>query len=906
MANPHSVDGAEPRQNAACVDDVLITDELARRGQRPPDYAAEARALEQLAQEMATNPSGVLQKVADLTMELTRADSAVISILEGEDEDGVFRWHATAGKFAPNLNWTMPRKASPCCTALARNKVLLFNEAERFFPALRGVQPRIYENLLVPWHADGKPVGTLWAIGHTAEHRFDAEDARILHELSRFAAAAWRLVQARERAELSLSDDASIRREGDLRITTAELQRRIAIAERSGADVDEARRAAANVLEDSLDAQRRAEQLNRELEQEIAERKRAEEGLHTGERRYRILFDSVPVAVYSTDAEGVIQEFNRRAVELWGRAPGKKEKFCGSFKLFYGDGRPMAREECPMARVLRGEELAPSDCEITIEHEDGTRNDVIVRPTVLRNAQGEISGAINCLHDISERKGAEERLRSTEERFRQFAENSADLFWIVNAHTRGIEYVNPIYERMWGESREAVIGDINRWSELVHPADRQKAAAVTMRLLAGETVTVEYRIVRPNDRAVRWIRDTGFPIPDAKGKIQRIAGVAQDITDERRRAEALRESEERYRLLVDGARDYAIFMMNPSNEIVYWSAGAERVFGWSAEEAVGESGELVFTPEDRAVEQEEKEIETALREGCASDRRWHIRKDGTRIWVDGVMRRLDDEQTGALRGFAKVARDASEQRKAEEDLRKAHRDLEKRVRERTAELQDRNQQLHQEMQRRQMLEKDILRITERERARISEDLHDSLCQELTATAFLLKSRAKAIAPQSKAASDSLIEAAATVNANAGFARDLARGLHPFELGSAGLPSALRELCSRTAESINCRCDCPRSLRLDENVAVNLFRIAQEAVTNSVKHAKANEIVISLERTNGEIVLTVSDDGEGKRVRGRGLGMNIMKYRASAAGGTLDVDSARGRGTTVTCRVPVKH
>ena len=104
--------------------------------------------------------------------------------------------------------------------------------------------------------------------------------------------------------------------------------------------------------------------------------------------------------------------------------------------------------------------------------------------------------------------------------------------------------------------------------------------------------------LRDNDCIVSWI------------------GSATDIHDLKQAEAGRRESEERYRLMVDGARDYAIFMMNPSNEIVYWSAGAERVFGWSAAEAVGQSGEIVFTPEDRQREQEEKEIETALQKAA--------------------------------------------------------------------------------------------------------------------------------------------------------------------------------------------------------------------------------------------------------------------------------------------------
>jgi signal transduction histidine kinase len=215
--------------------------------------------------------------------------------------------------------------------------------------------------------------------------------------------------------------------------------------------------------------------------------------------------------------------------------------------------------------------------------------------------------------------------------------------------------------------------------------------------------------------------------------------------------------------------------------------------------------------------------------------------------------------------------------------------------------------LRQEMQQRLMLEKQILLITEQERARISHDLHDTLCQELTATALLLKSRAQAIERQSKAAGDSLAEAAETVSANAQMARDLARGLHPMDIGASGLPSALRELCSRMSGDVSCSCHCPRSVRIDHAVAVNLYRIAQEAVTNSLRHANASEITISLERNNGAIVLTVSDDGYAKRRRGGpGFGTLIMKYRAHAIGAILKIGSMKPRGTTVTCCVPRKR
>ena len=295
--------------------------------------------------------------------------------------------------------------------------------------------------------------------------------------------------------------------------------------------------------------------------------------------------------------------------------------------------------------------------------------------------------------------------------------------------------------------------------------------------------------------SVRWIRDTGFPIRNEAGEVYRVAGVAQDVTEDKEREEASRRSEERFRLLVEGTPDYAMFLLDQQNRITYWSSGAERVFGWSAAEAIGRDGHLIFTPEDRANKQEEKELAEALRNGFAPDRRWHLRKDGRRIWVDGVMRRLDADD-GSVRGFAKIARDASDQRAIEDALRQARDELEQRVVERTKDLTRTNKELERAMGQRQELEKELLAISEREKRRIGEDLHDSVCQELTATALFLKSSATKLASESPAAAKTLNESAQIVNRNVGLARDLARGLQPAELKGDGIEP--RAACARGA------------------------------------------------------------------------------------------------------------
>lgn len=500
-----------------------------------------------------------------------------------------------------------------------------------------------------------------------------------------------------------------------------------------------------------------------------------------GDLRYRTLFNLVPVAVYSTDAEGVIQEYNRRAVELWGRQPKPAERFCGSFKIFYPDGSPMPHDKCPMARVLHGEELRAEDCEIVVEQPDGARKNVLVAPRAVRNERGEIRGAINCLHDITERK------------------------------------------RIAAESRA---------------------------------------------------------------------------------------SEERFRLLVEGARDYAMFLLDRDSVITFWSSGAERVFGWSEREAIGQSGSMIFTPEDRRKGEVEKEIETARRDGRAVDRRFHLRKDGSRLWTDGVLMRIDDEK-GQLTGFAKVARDATDQRRIEDELAHARDEMEQRVVERTRELLAMNNELERTMADRQQLERELLEISEREKRRIGEDLHDMICQELSATALFLKSTAQQIAGDSAAAAKTLEESAQTVNRNVVIARELARGLQAVELTASGLKNALRDLAAGACDNsgIKCHVKIARGVHVpDDTVALHLYRIAQEAVTNAVKHSGAKNILISLDRNKTQTCVSVQDDGKGfvARKRGKGLGLHMMRYRANSLGGELKIERRRMGGMEITCVIPVRR
>jgi signal transduction histidine kinase/ActR/RegA family two-component response regulator len=199
------------------LESVIITAELSRRASRPPDYQGENRMLVSLMHDMMRSPEAILHSLAQATLTSCKAGSAGISLIE---EDGrISRWHALVGELAAHLWSTTPRSFSPCGTVVDRNSVQLFSLPERHFRYFSAVKPLIVEALLIPFGAQGKPVGTIWAVTHDEQRHFDAEDARLIDNLGKFAAAAYQL-----RASLAVAEDASRRKDEFLAVLSHELR----------------------------------------------------------------------------------------------------------------------------------------------------------------------------------------------------------------------------------------------------------------------------------------------------------------------------------------------------------------------------------------------------------------------------------------------------------------------------------------------------------------------------------------------------------------------------------------------------------------------------------------------------------------------------------------------------------
>ncbi|HEX9047506.1 MAG TPA: response regulator, partial [Verrucomicrobiae bacterium] len=265
----------------------------------------------------------------------------------------------------------------------------------------------------------------------------------------------------------------------------------------------------------------------------------------------------------------------------------------------------------------------------------------------------------------------------------------------------------------------------------------------------------------------------------------------------------LQESEERYRLILENALEYAIFTVDAAGCISSWNAGASRMLGFAADEIVGRALDSIIPAAERSPEQLADELARARAEGKARREHWCERKDGTRFWGSGLLMSLASEGS-AQPGFLKILRDRTVDMRAEQQLREA----------------------------------EILRASEREQLRISQDLHDGLGQQLAGISCLSDNLKHDLAAKFPPASNTAARISELLDHAVMQTRALARGLQPVFPEPDGLMSALEALAAQISEmfKVDCRFICPAPVLIDDNaLATHLYRIAQEGATNAIKH-----------------------------------------------------------------------
>ncbi|MGA7219392.1 MAG: PAS domain S-box protein [Candidatus Sulfotelmatobacter sp.] len=444
------------------VESILCTEALKTRVSRPPDYETESRALVSLAQALADSPRTVLQTLADTLLDVCRAGSAGVSLLTREDGGKRFYWPAIAGQWKAHIGGGTPRNFGPCGDVLDRNTTLLFNHVERRYTYFQPVTPVVEEALLVPFYVEGKAVGTIWAVAHDPERKFDAEDERLMNSLGKFASSAFQILssldalqadaagrQKGERANSLLaaivdsSDDAIVSKSLDGVITswnksaefmfgyTAEeaIGNHITLvipAERHSEETDILNRLSKGERVDHFQTVRRRkdgamidvsltispvrDSSGRvigasKVARDISKQRQAETALRESEQRFRVITDASPMLVWMAGTDKLCYYFNKVWLDFVGRTL-EQESGNGWAENVHKDDF----ESCLRTYVSSFDARLPFEMEYRMRHHTGQYRWILDRGVPRYAADGSFEGYLGACLDIHGQKEAAEKL----------------------------------------------------------------------------------------------------------------------------------------------------------------------------------------------------------------------------------------------------------------------------------------------------------------------------------------------------------------------------------------------------------------------------------------------------------------------------------------------------------------
>ena len=489
--------------------------------------------------------------------------------------------------------------------------------------------------------------------------------------------------------------------------------------------------------------------------------------------------------------------------------------------------------------------------------------------TSLRNL---VALAEHCGEAIN-RIRAEESLRESEERYRDLVENSHELICTHDLDGRVLS-ANPAAAVALGYDLEAFVGKGNI-RDILAPEVRDRFAEY-MTALQEKGFTSGVMVVQTSSGEKRlWeyynsLRTEGVTTPVVRG-------MARDITEQRQAAKTLRESEERYRELFENSKD-AIYLHDLHGRYTSVNRAAEELTGYSREEIVGKHYSNFIGPRFLKEAREnfclkfDVPIETTYEAEV-------VRRDGKRIPVEVSSRMIYKD--GVVIGVQGTVRDISERKRAEDVL--------------------------------QTYSRRLLEAQEIERQKISRELHDEIGQVLTAIRLNLQAVQETC--ETDACLPRIVESISVIDEALNQVRELSLELRPSLLDELGLVAALRWYAARYTlrSGIDSAVTCKSEIKgIPYEVGTACFRIAQEALTNSARHSKATKATVRVERRNGELHLSIQDNGVGfdsqlflNGMASSALGLRGMQERALAVSGRVQINSQIGKGTDITVVVPLK-
>ena len=626
---------------------------------------------------------------------------------------------------------------------------------------------------------------------------------------------------------------------------------------------------ARNLLETRLAWNEATRRSARDLEREMIERQRTEAALRESESRFRALVEQSIAAIYIVDA-GRFAYMNPRMCEMLGYEP---DELIGRevIELVHGDDweRLIANRE----RALAGDASALATT-YRLVRKDGGIVHLAVGGRFLDLDDRRVLLGVG--QDLTEEMVERQRRLEAESHYAALVDQS--LFGIFIRDGKVLAYRNPRLAEILGYD-DAELATVPVM-DLVIPEDRAIVDEVVRRREAGDTspIRTSYRIRRRDGRIVHV--EVEGRVVEVGGR-RKTVGIVQDVTERERAAEALRLSEEKYRLLWETSTD-AVILMGDDGVIQYANPSVAHVFGYVPEVLEGQHIRLLQPERLRQFH------EAGMRRFFSTGERrlnWRraelvaLHRDGHEFPMEISFSRIS---IGGRSLFAAFMRDISERKASQAALEDAY-------------------------ERMQALSERVLDVQEEERRALSLELHDDVGQSLVALRIGLHRLAGDLRPPQARL---LAECDAMAGGVQERLRELSQQLHPPQLDQLGLREALRWLAERqraiTGLDIRCAFEAAPEARLPRALESACFRICQEALSNATRHAHARRICISLEADGHELKLSVTDDGVGFDHEARraqapvsgSLGLMGMEQRARRAGGRLEVDAAPGGGTRV--------
>lgn len=632
-----------------------------------------------------------------------------------------------------------------------------------------------------------------------------------------------------------------------------------------------------------------------ETNRDMTESKRVEKDLRAAHDTFRHLVEQSPFGVYVVDADFRLVQVSAGARKVFQNVrPLLGRDFADVLRHIWPE--PFAGEAIGLFRhtLETGEPYhAPSTIERRRDSGELEAYDWKIERLMLPDGQW---GVVCHFYDLSERQRYEELQRESEARFRTLADNISQLAWMTDEkgwlfwyNQRWFNYTGTTLEEMqgWGWQK------VHHPDHLSHVVEKWRQA-----LERGETWEDTFPL-RGGDGRYRWFLSRAVPIRNTDGRILRWFGTNTDITD-------LREAEQAQAHLaaIVTHSDDAIISKDLNSIITSWNRGAERLFGYTEEEAIGRSITMLMPP-DRV--DEEPKILARIKRGESVEHFETVRrrKDGTLLNISLTVSPIKDDD-GRIIGASKVARDMTARKRQEEELRQLKDELEIRVQERTGELLA--------TQGRLMTLTSQLSLTEqRERRKLARELHDYLAQMLVVGQMKTGMLKKQVPPNP--ASTGLLEDLGKVFQEAlAYTRTLIAELSPPSLEDSGLPIALKWLAERFEKDglrVDVQVDCV-SIPLPEEQSVVVFQAVRELLFNVMKHANVDQATVTVAPDqDNSLRIAVTDHGKGlspdalqRSAQPGHLGLISVRERFRAMGGRVDVESQPGQGTTVTLRLPL--